>query len=537
MAKQFSQSYGSTPQSEKADPNQVKNNAGGHSFAISDLSRVNRFLLLGSTDSSYYASGAKIVAESNQAISKALLKHGKTVVDMAIDISENGRAPKNDPAIYVLAVAASCNNIEVRKYALENLSRVCRIGTHLFTFLTYVKDMRGFGRTLREAIAKWYNNMETKRLAMQICKYQSRRVEGGTSWSHLDAIRLSHPIPADDEKNTIFAYLAGKLGDVKPLKGTDMEYIYWHEKLRVSPSDSTIKAALKYGVTRESLPTEVLNRPEVWEWMLEKGMPLTAMIRNLGKMSAIKVLKPLSKNTKIVVDTLNDQKALHQSRIHPLNVLAALETHKNGKGFRGSLTWPVVQQVKGALDSAFYKSFDNVEPTGKNFMVSVDVSGSMNWDSCAGIESLTPRQVAGALAMVIARTEKNSYINAFSHTMVDAKITAKDSLSSVLRKFNNIAAGGTDCALPMIHATKEKLNVDVFVVVTDSETWCGNIHPHEALKKYRLKMHKPNAKLIVIACLDNAFSIADPNDANMLDIHGADTSMPQIISEFVNDRL
>jgi len=139
--------------------------------------------------------------------------------------------------------------------------------------------------------------------------------------------------------------------------------------------------------------------------------------------------------------------------------------------------------------------------------------------------------------MVIARTEKNSYINAFSHTMVDAKITAKDSLSSVLRKFNNIAAGGTDCALPMIHATKEKLNVDVFVVVTDSETWCGNIHPHEALKKYRLKMHKPNAKLIVIACLDNAFSIADPNDANMLDIHGADTSMPQIISEFVNDRL
>lgn len=45
--------------------------------------------------------------------------------------------------------------------------------------------------------------------------------------------------------------------------------------------------------------------------------------------------------------------------------------------------------------------------------------------------------------------------------------------------------GGTDCALPMIHAREKKLEVDVFIVYTDSETWYGKVHPCKALKQYR----------------------------------------------------
>lgn len=33
--------------------------------------------------------------------------------------------------------------------------------------------------------------------------------------------------------------------------------------------------------------------------------------------------------------------------------------------------------------------------------------------------------------------------------------------------------GGTDCAQPMIYAKKKKLEVDVFIVYTDCETWAG----------------------------------------------------------------
>ena len=33
--------------------------------------------------------------------------------------------------------------------------------------------------------------------------------------------------------------------------------------------------------------------------------------------------------------------------------------------------------------------------------------------------------------------------------------------------------GGTDCAQPMIYAKKKLLEVDVFIVYTDCETWAG----------------------------------------------------------------
>ena len=42
----------------------------------------------------------------------------------------------------------------------------------------------------------------------------------------------------------------------------------------------------------------------------------------------------------------------------------------------------------------------------------------------------------------------------------------------------------------------------------------------------------PEARLIVVGMASNAFTIADPNDAGMLDIAGFDSSAPEIIRAF-----
>lgn len=91
--------------------------------------------------------------------------------------------------------------------------------------------------------------------------------------------------------------------------------------------------------------------------------------------------------------------------------------------------------------------------------------------------------------------------------------------------------GGTDCALPMIYAQQKKLQVDVFIVYTDSETWFGKVHPTVALKEYRSAMGV-NAKLIVCGMASNGFTIADPEDSGMLDIAGFDSAVPEIIRSF-----
>ena len=92
--------------------------------------------------------------------------------------------------------------------------------------------------------------------------------------------------------------------------------------------------------------------------------------------------------------------------------------------------------------------------------------------------------------------------------------------------------GNTDCAQPMLYAHKKNLKVDTFIIYTDCETWCGKIHPDQALRKYR-KASGIDAKLIVVAMTSNGFTLADPNDAGMLDMVGFDSAAPEIIRQFV----
>jgi 60 kDa SS-A/Ro ribonucleoprotein len=69
------------------------------------------------------------------------------------------------------------------------------------------------------------------------------------------------------------------------------------------------------------------------------------------------------------------------------------------------------------------------------------------------------------------------------------------------------------------------------VVYTDSETWFGQVHPAEALRRYRQQMGI-SAKLIVVGMVANGFSIADAKDGGMLDVVGFDTAAPQVMRDF-----
>ena len=113
-----------------------------------------------------------------------------------VAISRDGRAAKNDPAIFALAMAASATEDATRQAALAALPVVCRTGTHLFAFARYVEGFRGWGRSLRRGIATWYLDQPPEQLAYQAVKYRQR--DGMT---HRDLLRLAHPV-ADDRRST-----------------------------------------------------------------------------------------------------------------------------------------------------------------------------------------------------------------------------------------------------------------------------------------------------------------------------------------------
>ncbi len=127
-------------------------------------------------------------------------------------------------------------------------------------------------------------------------------------------------------------------------------------------------------------------------------------------------------------------------------------------------------------------------------------------------------------------------IRGFQTSMVPLSIKQSMSLEAVTRVISNLPFGGTDCAQPMLDALQHNLRVDAFIVYTDSETWAGKIHPVQALREYRQKTGIP-AKLIVVGMTSNGFTIADPEDAGMLDVVGFSTNTPSAITDFIIDSL
>ena len=161
------------PQSEPL-PGQVKNSAGGHAYPVSDETRLARFLILGTEGGSYYADERKLTQENAQAVIRLLREDTEKGLDIICEISGSGRASKNTPALFAMALAVTHGEKSVRKQARERLPEVARTGSHLLEFASYADSMRGWGRALRKSVAVWYENRPLDDLVYQTVKYRER---------------------------------------------------------------------------------------------------------------------------------------------------------------------------------------------------------------------------------------------------------------------------------------------------------------------------------------------------------------------------
>jgi 60 kDa SS-A/Ro ribonucleoprotein len=583
-----------TPQSEPIPgrTDQVKNSASGYVFAVDAFARLRRWLVLGSEGPTFYASERDLTRENVDGLRTALAEDGLRAVEEIASISESGRAPKNDPAIFALALAASVPDEATRRAALDALPRVCRIGTHLLHFNAFVEQFRGRGPALNRAVREWFTREDVDAVAYQLVKYRSR-----DDWSQRDLLRLVKPKPPSPAHDALFGWVVGKDSNVmERIERGDIGslplVVQVFERAQAAKTARESAALIrKFGglLPREALRTDHLNSPEVWDALLPT-MPLTALIRNLPTMTRHGVIAPLSDGAAFVVERLRDEGALRKSRIHPLNVLTALLTYASGRSIRGSSSWTPVTQIVDALDACFYAAFGNVEPTGKRHLLALDVSGSMNGGAINGVPGLTPRVASAAMALVLANSgdpfetiaftgsgghqSYGGYYSTPSRTltwtvqngilvppgqpiggpagvtpptpdqadglnsdgMTSLTISPRQRLDDVCRITNGLPYGATDCALPWVWATRHDRKVDVCVTFTDSESWVGPVHATQALREYRRKSGI-EARSIVCAMVANQYSVADPQDPLQLDVVGFDASAPAIISEFAAGRI
>ena len=377
----------------------VPNSAGGYAFPVDDMTRLHRFLILGSEGGSYYANERKLTLDNVKAVKRCITASedsGINAVTEIARISKSRRAAKPGPALFALAMAASYGSDKVRKTAFDFLNDVALTGSHLQMFIDYIGTMRDWGRGLRKAVGNWYTQRSIWNAAYQAVKYRSRY-----NWTHRDLLRKAHPHPTGSQMDALFAWIT---------KGTlpswqdhpELRLILAYEDAKTASPNDLARLIEVRKMTWEMVPSEMLDKEVVWR-ALAQEMPMTALLRNLATLTRVGVIAPM--DSAEVCETLKNIGTMH--KIHPIAVLTALLVYRAGKGVRGKNTWIPVPQVVDALDAAFGRSFSQAPQTNKRLYLGIDVSGSMASGEVAGVPGLSPRMAAAAMAMAIARREPN----------------------------------------------------------------------------------------------------------------------------------
>ena len=303
----------------------------------------------------------------------------------------------------------------------------------------------GIGRGIRRVFGEYFYSRTGVEVANLMTKYQNREgwnIKDVLTLIHIDPKRMKDdggrlaidyifkpkeefapilaaaPPTADRVKQLLNAIKEIHTIAERPLKPATnpslaglSNYQYGEELNRIVHLINTV------GICREQLPSQLFKYRKVWEALLMnkgangkgKGMPLTALIRNLGKLTTAEIgiiapfstiaLQSLTPTVKHICDRITDAQDIKRTRIHPYTILVAMMTYKKGQGDKGGLTWSHNIHIVEALDKAFKLAFQNITPTGKRIKIALDVSGSMSSNFCTG--SPVVSCAVGSVAMMM----------------------------------------------------------------------------------------------------------------------------------------
>jgi 60 kDa SS-A/Ro ribonucleoprotein len=509
---------------------------------VNQIMLLRRFCILGTENPTYYAGEKLDLKPINAQAIVCLVDSGQiaTAVAEVVALSINGCAPNQDATIFALSLLFQLAKTQHDcRIVLDALETICWSSTDFLAFIAncmrFMPEVCGWKRMMmRAAISTWYNDTSPKALAMALTKSEKR-----DNWSHQDVLQFAKPSALDCVHDMLFEYgmtgkisynvINDKLSDT-PNVNRVLTFLTAIKEAKTASEDKLVFLIRTQGLVREHIPRTMLNSQAVWSALLGQ-MSMTSLLDNLVKLTQVGVLAYGNPAVSILISRLYDE--MSRERIYPLKLLVALQTYAKGDDKLGKLLiWVPNPEIIAALNHAFYASFRCVVPTGKRFVLALDVSDSMSSKPIRGMHGLTPLDVAAVMAMTTLRTEPACHVMAFRNSFVSLDLLATDSLEQTKKKMSGLPTGATDCSLPMIWARENNIYTDVFVVYTDSEPYEKSVCPAAALQQYR-EATGIHAKLIVAGMVSNDLAIADPSDSGMLDIVGFDTAAPEIMNDFV----
>lgn len=274
-------------------------------------------------------------------------------------------------------------------------------------------------------------------------------------------------------------------------------------------------------------------KPADWAQLFQRG-GLQFIRMNLNTAQRQGVFKDPAM-VKMVAERLSDATEVAASRQFPYQWLTAF------LAVRGDVDIP--QQIKEGLHAALEASTRNVPALAGNVYVAVDCSGSMA-SPVTGVKvhhstHLSYMDVAALFAASIARTSPTVKVMTFNNAATFVPIEPRDTLFTIATTLAK-SGGGTDCSAPLRLLATEKRPVDLFVLISDEESWLDHYWGRGGCSGtadawLAVKRQNPNARQVRINISPNTTSQMPKRDDTLL-VAGFSDSVFDVIDAWSKQR-
>jgi 60 kDa SS-A/Ro ribonucleoprotein len=494
------------------------NEAGGAAYAMTAKEALAQLAVTGCFGGTYYVS-VEDELETVTGLLKGLDSSDYPYVAKLTVYSRQAGYMKDMPALLLAwlstkdltLVEAIWDRVITNGRMLRNYIQIIRSG---------VMGRKSFGSKLKRLIQGW--------LARQ---HYSSLLNGsvGKDPSLADIIKMVHPKPADTTREAMYGWL---IGDREKFE-SDEEFLKLPEVVQDFERFKNSKGMTDVPrVDFRLLAGQELSKQHWTDIML--GMPWHALRMNLNTFKRHGVFED-KENVAKAADKLVDEESIKKAKVFPYQLLAAYKF----------VAPDMPQMIIEALETAMEISTSNIPEVPGTVAICPDTSGSMTWSSVTGnrgtaSSKMRPVDVAALVASCVLRKNPDSLVFPFDTRLVPVRLNPRDTVMTNANILGRIGGGGTNCAIPIEHMTRQRISVDLILYISDDESWMDN-YPHNprlGSNMFRAwsvyKANNPSTKMVCIDVQPNTTTQVQTRP-DVLNIGGFSDKVFDIISDFVSN--
>lgn len=495
-------------QAHEAAETDAVNQAGGRAYAMTDQHALAQFAATGCLSRTYYASDKQ---QLDQVRGLAAKVDAAFLAKTAVYAREQGFM-KDMPAL-LLAELASRDGALLEKV----FDRVCDNGKMLRNFVQIMRSgttgRRSLGSRPKRLVQRWLD---------QRSDAQVFAASVGNDPSLADVLKMVHPKPATASRRALYGYMIGRPYDVAALPACAQAY-----------------EDFKAGRTKEvpDVPFQMLTSLPLdskgWRAIAARGG--WQMIRmNLNTFLRHGVFEDAALTRKLA-EKLASPAEVRKAKVFPYQLMVA-HAQADAK---------VPRVIKDALHDAMEAAIENVPEIAGKVVVMPDVSGSMH----SPVTGARPGQttavrcvdVAALIAAAFLRKNHSAEVMPFHTRVLKSPVEARDSVMTNAKRLASLPSGGTDCSAPLRELVRRKAKGDLFVFVSDNESWIdpkgyGGRGTAVMQAWEQLKAINRQARLVCIDLQPNK-TVQAPDREDILNIGGFSDNVFELVAVFARGGL